>query len=243
MNNNIVDIEKMGDKIKNILSLTLHEIETSTKQSIEEKTKVQEIIDTAKIDIDNTIDDLIREIKTSIRLGNNKSNKFMIDLDQYYNAYTDGSAVKLTSTKNYSGIGVCWGIDHPLNVGIPTPVENCTNNSAELCAILVAMRQANEVKIKKLRIHTDSEYSIQIIPKLDILEQYQYIDPKTNLLVKNSTVLRLIRKETKKHNITYTLNKVKAHADNIYNNIADKLAREGAEQARTKNAQTQRQRL
>ena len=143
MNNNIVNIEKMGDKIKNILSLTLHEIETSTRQRIEEKEKVQEIIDTAKIDIDNTIDHFIREIKTSRRVENNKTNKFMIDTDQTYNAYSDGSAVKLKSTKNYSGIGVSWGIDHPLNIGIPTPVENCSNTSAELCAILVALRQAN----------------------------------------------------------------------------------------------------
>ncbi|XP_011308875.1 ribonuclease H1 [Fopius arisanus] len=75
--------------------------------------------------------------------------------------YVDGSATKNGLPGATAGIGVWWGVDHPLNLSAPVEGHKATNIVAEIQAVTAACRIAIEFKIQKLRIFTNSEYLIK----------------------------------------------------------------------------------
>ena len=74
--------------------------------------------------------------------------------------FTDGSCINNGKVNSIGGIGVFFGEGDPRNLSQSLPKP--TNQKAELCAILMAIKLANSRKIK---IFTDSLYSINCVTK------------------------------------------------------------------------------
>ena len=74
--------------------------------------------------------------------------------------YTDGSA-----SQGWAGCGVFFYTGSPMNVSSAFPFENHTNNRAELYAIFLAIHtvRRNKPRTRRLRVHTDSQYSINAL--------------------------------------------------------------------------------
>ena len=142
--------------------------------------------------------------------------------------YTDGS-----HRNSIGGIGLVFLYNNKIIYKISAKIQEIptTNNRAELFAIYVAMYNLNNIKvdgnITSITIYSDSEYSVNSYTKnIKIWEKNNYKtvggEPVKNLDIILPTWN--ILKDTKLNvNILW----VKSHADNEYNNLADKLATEG----------------
>lgn len=87
-----------------------------------------------------------------------------------------------------------------------------TNNTAEALAVYHALLWAAEEKHKKVRIYTDSQITLHGLAK-------------SSYKVKaNREIFHLIEEVISANGLTVDYEKVPAHADNIGNNRADKLA-------------------
>ena len=143
--------------------------------------------------------------------------------------YTDGSLIRIN---NFVKAG--YGIYIPeKNISVSKPLLNqkLTNNRAELTAIIESIKYLDEEDfLKKICIFTDSQYSMYIFNGTG--ERYE----KDNFKNKDKDVpnIDLIKKILElKRTYNIVLLKVRAHTDkkdkhSIANNIADKLAGEGA---------------
>ena len=143
--------------------------------------------------------------------------------------YTDGSLIRIN---NFVKAG--YGIYIPeKNISVSKPLLNqkLTNNRAELTAIIESISYLDEEDfLKKICIFTDSQYSMYIFNGTG--ERYE----KDNFKNKGKDVpnIDLIKKILElKRTYNIVLLKVRAHTDkkdkhSIANNIADKLAGEGA---------------
>lgn len=157
-------------------------------------------------------------------------------LNEIIEVYTDGSFIK-----NKSGIKCGYGIYFPNKEYKPigrkfthTPI---TNNRAELYAILKAIILCNKVnkkrikkdktQIKEIIIYTDSEYSVK---SLTIWYKNWIKNGKKYL---NKDLIDLIIDAMKNVKFDVKLKHVRAHTGkkdkhSIANNIADELAKKGA---------------
>ncbi|KAK2121245.1 Ribonuclease H1 [Saguinus oedipus] len=68
--------------------------------------------------------------------------------------YTDGCCSSNGRKRPRAGMGVYWGPDHPLNVGIRLPGQQ-TNQRAEIHAACKAIEQAKAQNINKLVLYRD----------------------------------------------------------------------------------------
>uniref|UniRef100_H3CZE8 Ribonuclease H1 n=1 Tax=Tetraodon nigroviridis TaxID=99883 RepID=H3CZE8_TETNG len=73
--------------------------------------------------------------------------------------YTDGCCSANGKVGARAGIGVYWGLNHPLNVAERLPGRQ-TNQRAEIQAACRALELAKEQNIKKLVLYTDSKFTI-----------------------------------------------------------------------------------
>ena len=119
--------------------------------------------------------------------------------------YTDGAS---KGNPGPSGIGIVFLIDNQTKE-YGEFIGHGTNNIAELTAVLRALQLIND-KNNDIKIHTDSEYVIGIF-------QGGYTARK------NQELIQKIKNEIRKFNRVKFV-KVKAHADDYYNNMADHLA-------------------
>lgn len=87
-----------------------------------------------------------------------------------------------------------------------------TNNTAEAYAIFHALLWAAEKGYKQIKIHTDSQITIQSLMK-------EYTKVKAN-----QEIFKKIAELIKEKNLSVFYEKVPGHADDINNNRADKLA-------------------
>lgn len=86
--------------------------------------------------------------------------------------FTDGSCKGNGSVKATAGIGIYFGDKHPMNVSEALEATSIhTNNSAELTAILRAIKLAGT---NKSIIYSDSEYSINSVT--DWYKQWELSD-------------------------------------------------------------------
>lgn len=76
--------------------------------------------------------------------------------------YTDGACQANGQEGAKAGIGIYWGVDHPLNVAAKL-VGKQTNNRAELAACLGALLQAKDLGCMALTLCTDSAYTINAV--------------------------------------------------------------------------------
>ena len=145
--------------------------------------------------------------------------------------YTDGSCIKLKNNIFKAGYGI-YIPDKNIKVGKPLLNQKITNNRAELTAIIESIIYLDpEDLIKKICIFTDSQYSIYIFNGTG--ERYENSGFKNNGKdVPNIDLIKKVLEIKRAYNIV--LLKVRSHTDkkdkhSIGNDIADKLANEGAE--------------
>jgi len=98
--------------------------------------------------------------------SNNNDRKFTLDADGYVTVFTDGACTNNGRTGAKAGIGVWWGAHlRDINLSQAVVGGRHTNNTAEIQAVTMALGQAQGMKIKKLNLHTDSEFVINCMTK------------------------------------------------------------------------------
>ncbi|KAI9297931.1 ribonuclease H-like protein [Neoconidiobolus thromboides FSU 785] len=142
--------------------------------------------------------------------------------------HTDGSYYVREKQSIGCGIGVYFGKNSKLNVAAPmhfiTNVGPRSITRAELSATLLALRIMSGFP-EKIEIITDSEYIIKSIPKLNswLIRQWRNSNGKK---IVNWDLFELIYLCLLKLNVQFT--HVNAHKKNIDNDMADYLAKLGA---------------
>lgn len=165
------------------------------------------------------------ECKKTIYIESKKvSGEFSVDGDGYVNVYTDGACSSNGGKNARAGIGVWFGDNNPLNVSEPV-IGRATNNMAEIQAVTVAARQAQEAGIKNLKVNTDSKFLISCAN--DWMPKWKANGWKTstNKPVINKTELLEMEQALKPLNVNW--NHVNGHVGIYGNEMADQLARKG----------------
>ena len=126
-----------------------------------------------------------------------------------------------------AGYGVYYGDNDPRNISEFFPLDNPTNNRAELYAILACLERESS---NSIAIVTDSKYAC------DCLTQYIYKWKKNNWKtidntdVKNTDILLKIWNYIEKRNVVFKHVNSHTGCGDIYsygNNMADRLAQNG----------------
>jgi ribonuclease HI len=126
-----------------------------------------------------------------------------------YMLYTDGSA---SPNPGPCGAGaVLLNADEEVQWCLSEYLGKGTNNIGELTAILRGCIRACELGIESMTVYTDSELSVKILNGIAKAKKQHLMD-----IVEN------IKANTTDMKIEYVW--VKGHADNKWNNFADKLA-------------------
>ena len=143
--------------------------------------------------------------------------------------YTDGSSRGNGQAGSRAGFGVFFGPNDPRNIGARLAGDPQTNNRAELMAILRALESVP--KDQNVNVHVDSQYSLNCVTKW-----YRGWEVKNWMTSAGQPVLnkdeieaivKLIRERGKQGGET-EFTKVPAHAKNVGNEAADRLANKGA---------------
>ena len=149
------------------------------------------------------------------------------------NIYTDGSSVP---NPRQGGIGMvfvfpeCLGKEPKLIC--PYGYKKATNNQMELLACKVALEESlkMERKWQQIVIYTDSMYVID-----GYLRAFTWMKNQWTKFggapVANINEWKALLRTVRKVGVRVNFSKVKGHADNEYNNIADKLARQSSKKA------------
>ncbi|KFM79439.1 Ribonuclease H1, partial [Stegodyphus mimosarum] len=139
--------------------------------------------------------------------------------------FTDGASAQNGKVRARAGIGVYWGPNHPLNTSKRLSGRQ-TNNRAEIHAAIHALRQANLIGAKKVKLYTDSQFLIHAIT--DWIKKWKSNGWK---LVNGDPVVNkddFIDLESACENLDIEWIFVKAHARNHGNDEADRLAVAGS---------------
>ena len=144
--------------------------------------------------------------------------------EPYLDVYVDGAYIYNGKGEPRAGVGVLFGIDHPLNVSRPARGRK-TNNSAEIEAAVKAAQRAQEARIKRLRINTYSKYLVS--SATDWIPTWKKNNWRTaeNKPVKNEVEFEKLKKALEPIEVIW--NHFRGHHGIEANEAADKLAREG----------------
>ncbi|XP_006882915.1 PREDICTED: ribonuclease H1 [Elephantulus edwardii] len=149
-------------------------------------------------------------------------------MGEFVVVYTDGCCSSNGRKRARAGIGVYWGPDHPLNVGIRLSGRQ-TNQRAEIHAACKAIEQAKTQDITKLVLYTDSMFTINGITN--------WVKGWKKNGWKTSTGKEVINKEdfVELDRLTQGMDirwmHIPGHSGFRGNEEADRLAREGAKQS------------
>lgn len=134
--------------------------------------------------------------------------------------YTDGSCIGNPGSGGWAAI-ILDGKNEKIISGNK---NNTTNNQMELMAAIKSLSNFN--KKKSLKIFTDSNYVKDGITKW--IKNWEKNNWKTSNKkpVKNQELWKKLDKLVKFHNVKWEW--IKGHSTNIYNNLADELARKAA---------------
>ena len=135
--------------------------------------------------------------------------------------YTDGSCIGNPGTGGWAAV-IINGKNEKVISGSK---NNTTNNQMELLAAIKALSNFN--KKKSLKIFTDSNYVKDGITKW--IKNWEKNNWKTSAKkpVKNQELWKKLNKLVKFHDVKWEW--IKGHSTNIYNNLADELAKKAAE--------------
>lgn len=163
----------------------------------------------------------------SLSVGDNlaPNHGFIVNSEGYVEVYTDGACEKNGKKGAKAGVGVWFGDSHPLNISEPV-VGRPTNNTAEIQAATYAVETAKKAGVKKLLIHTDSNFLINCITQWIKKWKKNEWRVQTGEPVKNKDDLIVL--ENKLQGIDVKWNHVRGHRGLHGNEMADRLAREGA---------------
>ncbi|XP_012277947.1 ribonuclease H1 [Orussus abietinus] len=160
------------------------------------------------------------------------ASNFITDSDGYVNVFTDGACSSNGKKGAKAGVGVWFGDNHPLNISQPVDGRP-TNNMAEIQAVTLAARQAHKEGIQKLKINTDSRFLISCIT-----EWMPKWKKRGWMTVGNKPVINkceLLEMEEALSSLSIKWNHVRGHQGIHGNEMADKLARAGAELYKNEN--------
>jgi ribonuclease HI len=135
--------------------------------------------------------------------------------------YTDGSCIGNPGAGGWAAI-ILDGKNEKIISGSK---NNTTNNQMELFAAIKALSNFN--KKKSFKIFTDSNYVKDGITKW--IKNWKKNNWKTSAKkpVKNQELWKKLDKLVKFHDVKWEW--IKGHSTNIYNNLADELAKKAAE--------------
>ncbi|GFO25174.1 ribonuclease h1 [Plakobranchus ocellatus] len=139
--------------------------------------------------------------------------------------YTDGGCFDNGKNGSRAGIGVYWGYNDPDNVS-ERLTGRPTNIRAEIHAAATAVRIAKRRGIKKLIVHTDSQFLINGITKWIIGWKKNGWKCTTGKPVINKDDFEAI--DNQLSNISVKWVHVKSHSGDFGNEEADNLAKQGA---------------
>ena len=135
--------------------------------------------------------------------------------------YTDGACTNNGEENACAGSGVWYGNEDPRNRSERVPLKEQSNQTGELIAILIAVR--NQPPDIDLRIMSDSKYAIDGLTKnLRAWESRDWAN------VKHGGIFKCITAWMRWRNGKTTLQWVKGHTGIEGNEEADKLAKEGS---------------
>ena len=135
--------------------------------------------------------------------------------------YTDGSCIGNPGAGGWAAI-ILDGKNEKIISGSK---NNTTNNQMELFAAIKALSNFN--KKKSFKIFTDSNYVKDGITKW--IKNWKKNNWKTSAKkpVKNQELWKKLDKLVKFHDVKWEW--IKGHSTNIYNNLADEMAKKAAE--------------
>ena len=141
------------------------------------------------------------------------------------NFYSDGSLSCPTSFDLRMGYGWnCYDTDFKLLSSFKANTQYWPSSTrAELSALLsiIMVVPINST----VHVYTDSQSLIQ---GFDSIKHSNNFSRRQYLKKQNYVMWSCIENIYKSHNLSVTLHKVQAHAEDIYNNMADTLAKQGA---------------
>ena len=187
-------------------------------------------INNSNIGIDSNV-----EIDSNIKIENDVKDIIV---------YTDGSAINNGKKNCYGGIGIFFGDNDPRNVSEKLTSVKSSNNVAELTACLKAIEIIinGNYNNNKIVICTDSEYLIKCINIWSYSwekNNWQRNVKGKNKPIKNLDIIKKIKSYSDKYKIIFKhirshkmepINKNSLEYRDWYgNNMADKLARKGAD--------------
>lgn len=159
---------------------------------------------------------------------------FATDQDGFVRVFTDGACENngRGAHRARAGIGVYWGPGHPLNVSEPVTGPRATNNVAEIQAMSKAVEQARGAGLPKLRIFSDSGFGINCATKWMggwkrngwLKSDGQEAKCRADLEVLDGHLVR--------GDVEVNFVHVRGHSGNEGNEMADRLAVQGAKQYR-----------
>ncbi|KAH7684543.1 RNH-1.0 protein, partial [Aphelenchoides avenae] len=139
--------------------------------------------------------------------------------------YTDGACSKNGKSGAKAGYGVFWGDGHPDNVGAAVN-GTATNNRGEFLGAIVAIRQAVNRGFKRLTLCTDSQLLINSATQWMPAWKRRGWKKGDGSPVLNVDLVQALDVLMSKIQVTWKY--VPGHANIHGNEMADKLAREGA---------------
>lgn len=156
-----------------------------------------------------------------------KSLKFKEDSKGFVHVYTDGSCEGNGKYTAAAGLGVYYGENHPMNVSDPVRGKP-TNNAGEIQAAIRAIQDTQNVGIKKLNIHTDSQFLINSACKW--MSSWKRKDWRlaTGKKVVNEIDFKQLDGLIENGNMVIKWSYVPAHSGHPGNEEADRLAKIGA---------------
>ena len=137
---------------------------------------------------------------------------------KHVDLYTDGACSGNPGVGGYGAILIFKGIEKEISKGF----LSTTNNRMEISAVIAGLEQLKEQC--DVTVYSDSAYTVNAFNQgwiwTWIKNDWKKADGKDVL---NSDLWKHLLTLTNKHTVSFI--KVKGHADNVYNNRCDALAR------------------
>lgn len=153
------------------------------------------------------------------------------DSDGYVRVFTDGSCENNGKEGAIAGLGVFFGINHPLNSSEPVN-GRATNNIGEIQASIKAIKDAQMCGIDKLNIFTDSQFLINSVCKWMSTWKSNDWTLSRGKTVVNKEDFIILDNLINSGNMNIKWSYIPAHSGHFGNEQADRLAREGARKQR-----------